>query len=316
MELFSFDAEYLQRLRDNDPATEAHFVSYFGTLMLIKLRRRVRSLDAIDDIRQEVFARVIGRLETIRNPQQLGSYVNSVANNVMQEYYRRETRYEPFPFPPESIPWDPSDLETDQYAQSDLVQSITRMPILHTFGTIITPAHRTLPSVDELLPQLKLPTRFQSDLLTAENLPLEMIRQVANNPRVMHQMSPRRFEEFIAELIEQLGFDDVLLTPLSRDGGRDIIARKAIHDIPITFFFECKKYAETNRVQLDTLRALLGVVAHDSRSANIGVLVTTSRFTRGCKELIATDCRLDGKDYEGIVGWVSEWARHPRRGDF
>lgn len=103
----------------------------------------------------------------------------------------------------------------------------------------------------------------------------------------------------------------MLLTPQARDGGRDVIARKMIHEIPITFYFECKKYAESNRVQLDSVRALLGVVAHDSRSANVGVLVTTSYFTRGCKELIATDCRLDGKDYEGIVGWVSEWARRP-----
>jgi hypothetical protein len=74
----------------------------------------------------------------------------------------------------------------------------------------------------------------------------------------------------------------------------------------MTFFFECKKYAKDNKVQLDTLRALLGTVAHHSQEANIGVLVTTSQFTKGCKDLIMSDCRLDGKDYDGILGWISE----------
>ena len=73
----------------------------------------------------------------------------------------------------------------------------------------------------------------------------------------------------------------------------------------MTFYFECKKYAAENKVQLDRLRVLLGVVAHDSRKANIGVLVTTSTFTAGARDLILSECRLDGKDYDGILGWIS-----------
>jgi restriction endonuclease Mrr len=125
----------------------------------------------------------------------------------------------------------------------------------------------------------------------------------------MRALSPREFEHFIAELVAQLGFDDVKLTCFSGDGGRDVIATKVVHGLPISFFFECKKHAPENKVQVQTLRALLGVIAHNSHTANIGVLVTTSQFTRGSKEIMAAECRLSGKDYDGIVDWLREFRR-------
>jgi HJR/Mrr/RecB family endonuclease len=121
----------------------------------------------------------------------------------------------------------------------------------------------------------------------------------------MHRLTPREFEEFTAEILGALGFRDIILTPRAADGGRDVIASQEVNGIPLMFYFECKKYAEGHKVQLDTLRALLGVVAHNSTEANIGVLVTTSSFTAGAKKLILSECRLDGKDYDGIIGWVS-----------
>jgi RNA polymerase sigma-70 factor (ECF subfamily) len=91
VELFSFDADYLQRLRDRDFQTEQHFVAYFSKLLLIKLRSRLRSSPAVEDIRQETFVRVLKTLRAddgIRSPERLGAFVNSVCNNVLQEFYR------------------------------------------------------------------------------------------------------------------------------------------------------------------------------------------------------------------------------------
>ena len=98
MEFFSFDANYLQRLRDRDFQTEQHFVAYFGKLLLIKLRSRLRSSPAVEDIRQETFVRVLKTLRAdagIRNPERLGAFVNSVCNNVLQEFYRSSARAAP-----------------------------------------------------------------------------------------------------------------------------------------------------------------------------------------------------------------------------
>ena len=97
MELESFDEEYCKRLRAGDSATCDHFVAYFNQLLLIKLRSRLRSSQAIEDIRQETFARVFTSLRTeggLRNPASLGSFVNSVCNNVLLEYYRSSSRNE------------------------------------------------------------------------------------------------------------------------------------------------------------------------------------------------------------------------------
>jgi RNA polymerase sigma-70 factor, ECF subfamily len=97
VDLYSFDDAYLRRLREGDFQTEQHFVAYFSKLLLIKVRSRVRSADAVEDVRQETFVRVLKTVRTeggLRNPAGLGSFVNSVCNNVLQEYYRSSTRTE------------------------------------------------------------------------------------------------------------------------------------------------------------------------------------------------------------------------------
>ena len=91
VELYIFDSDYVQRLRDSHPETEAHFVSYFRQLLRIKLRARYLAADVIDDIQQETFIRVFRALRTdggIRQPDRIGAYVNSVCNFVLQEHYR------------------------------------------------------------------------------------------------------------------------------------------------------------------------------------------------------------------------------------
>jgi RNA polymerase sigma-70 factor (ECF subfamily) len=91
VEFFSFDEAYLKRLRERDFPTEQHFVAYFRKLLLIKLRSRLRTSQAVDDIAQETFLRVFKAMQVeggIRQPERLGAFVNSVCNNVLQEFYR------------------------------------------------------------------------------------------------------------------------------------------------------------------------------------------------------------------------------------
>jgi RNA polymerase sigma-70 factor, ECF subfamily len=95
VELFSFDGSYLQRLCDRDQVTEKHFTAYFTKLLLIKLRSRLRSSQAVEDIRQETFVRVFQAVRSeggIRQPERLGAFVNSICNNVLQEHFRSSAR--------------------------------------------------------------------------------------------------------------------------------------------------------------------------------------------------------------------------------
>ncbi len=95
MQFFAFDSDYLARLRAGDFRTEQHFVSYFSQLIQLKLRSRLNSPEAIEDVRQEIFARVFTVLRTdegIRQADRLGPFVNSVCNNVLLEHYRSSSR--------------------------------------------------------------------------------------------------------------------------------------------------------------------------------------------------------------------------------
>jgi RNA polymerase sigma-70 factor (ECF subfamily) len=96
LEFFAFDNSYLERLRAGDFRTQEHFVNYFSELMRLKLRSRLRSEQAIDDVRQETFARVFAALRSgggIREPERLGAFVNSTCNNVLLETYRNSARH-------------------------------------------------------------------------------------------------------------------------------------------------------------------------------------------------------------------------------
>src|SRR5271169_5245308 len=91
LEFFAFDASYVEKLRAGDAHIEGHFVNYFSELIRLKLRSRLSSQEAVEDVRQETFVRVLVQLRGqagLRQPDRLGSFVNSVCNNVLLEHYR------------------------------------------------------------------------------------------------------------------------------------------------------------------------------------------------------------------------------------
>src|ERR1700684_4115379 len=97
LEFFAFDASYVERLRSGDARIEGHFVNYFSELIRIKLRSRLSSKEAIEDVRQQTFMRVLVLLRGeggLRQPDRLGAFVNSVCNHVLQEHYRSKKRTE------------------------------------------------------------------------------------------------------------------------------------------------------------------------------------------------------------------------------
>ena len=97
MELFAFTREYVERLREGDPSTEQHFVFYFDQLLRIKLRAKRLASETVEDLRQETYIRVLMvlRRDGVRQPERFGAFVNSICNNVLQEFYRASARTAP-----------------------------------------------------------------------------------------------------------------------------------------------------------------------------------------------------------------------------
>jgi RNA polymerase sigma-70 factor (ECF subfamily) len=90
LQFYSFDASYVSNLCAGDPPTQEHFVGYFSELLQLKLRSRLSSPHAIEDVRQETFARVFSvlRKDGLRQPERLGAFVNTVCSHVLSEHYR------------------------------------------------------------------------------------------------------------------------------------------------------------------------------------------------------------------------------------
>ncbi|HEU4770327.1 MAG TPA: restriction endonuclease, partial [Pyrinomonadaceae bacterium] len=77
----------------------------------------------------------------------------------------------------------------------------------------------------------------------------ELINLIARKPNLIFEISPRQFEEIIAELFIKKGFE-VELTKQTRDGGRDIVAVSKAMDVKTKYLIECKRYAMKRKVSV------------------------------------------------------------------
>jgi RNA polymerase sigma-70 factor (ECF subfamily) len=124
MNLHSFDREYVDQLVAGNPDVERHFTNYFGDLLYIKLRARVRSPQLREDIAQETFLRVFSFLRRNRgldHPERLGAFVNTVCSNIVLEQFRAEGRSSELPDhladPPDPTAGSESRLVTEERKQ-------------------------------------------------------------------------------------------------------------------------------------------------------------------------------------------------------
>lgn len=114
-----------------------------------------------------------------------------------------------------------------------------------------------------------------------------ILEQAADDWSIVEGMTPREFEYFVAELAYRQGFD-VEITPISRDGGYDLLATGEFDGKLRTILMEAKKWAPQNKVPVKEIRALRGVVG--IRQGTNGFLVTTSKLTRDAK----AEAKVDG----------------------
>lgn len=136
-----------------------------------------------------------------------------------------------------------------------------------------------------------------------------IIKLLADNPKLLYQISDRDFERLIAEIFALKGFE-VELTAQTRDGGKDIIAfyRDQL-GFKTKYIVECKRYAWHNPVDISIVQRLEGV--RHSLDAHKGILATTSRFTQPAIDWAKIErnvWNLELKDYSDIVGWLRNSA--------
>jgi hypothetical protein len=139
----------------------------------------------------------------------------------------------------------------------------------------------------------------------------ELLKFLATHPESIYALDPRHFEELVAEIFRDFGYE-VLLTPRSRDGGLDIRAIKKDSVGTLLYLIECKRYAVTRPVGVEIVRGLYGVATEER--ASCGIIATTSHFTRDAKEFAdKIKYQMSLRDYQDLVGWLKQYPRSKNR---
>lgn len=135
----------------------------------------------------------------------------------------------------------------------------------------------------------------------------ELIRHLASHPELLRTLDPRKFEELVADIFHQKGFQ-VELTSKTRDGGKDLYAAREDSLGTTLYLIECKRYSSSQKVGVEIVRGLYGVTL--AERATMGIIATTSTFTRSAVDF-ATPLRyqLSLRDYDALREWLNEYAR-------
>jgi restriction system protein len=178
-------------------------------------------------------------------------------------------------------------LRLREYLENSGIQDFVHPGILGPDG---------LPIREEVLQE----SRIITDISSANS---RIISLVERDPATMYDLSPRQFEELVAELLSKKGYT-IELTPASKDGGFDMYAARKDGIGEFLYLVECKRYAQFRPVGVDVVRSLYGVVQKERATA--GIIVTTSRFTRGAAEFQTTvPHQLSLRDYLHLQEWLA-----------
>ena len=129
---------------------------------------------------------------------------------------------------------------------------------------------------------------------------------VQKNNKAIFDLTPRQFEEFVAELMEKRGYR-VDLTKATRDGGKDLIIANHADIGDFIFYVECKKYAPTNPVGVNLVRELAGTVLADRVTA--GIMVTSSYFSPDAINYSnQLKHQLSLVDFLKLKDWINEYG--------
>jgi len=149
------------------------------------------------------------------------------------------------------------------------------------------------------------------DFRVAERTIQDIIFEIKEKPELIRDITHREFEELIAELFKEKGFE-VELTKKTRDGGKDIIAISTDQlGTKLKYFIECKHYAKDNKVSVDLVRALYGV-KNTRGGPNKVILATTSTFTNDAYKFASEETLSEWEialvDYNQIIEWIGEYS--------
>ena len=124
---------------------------------------------------------------------------------------------------------------------------------------------------------------FLATINFPDPLDFKVVQYILENPSSLYTLTPRKFEKFIANVVQELGYS-VKLGKGSKDGGVDILAERSVPFGKELMIVQCKRNREDRKVEESTVKQLYTDIA--IRDASRGLIVTTSDFTRGARKFM------------------------------
>jgi len=143
---------------------------------------------------------------------------------------------------------------------------------------------------------------------TSDNL----IKAINQNRNELWKITPRQFEELIADILRKMNFE-VTLTPQTRDGGKDIIVKSNNVIAESVWFVQCKHYSLDKPVGIAVFREVVGT--HLLNKPNKSIIVTSSYYTKEViNEVEKVKNIINIKDYKAVFNWI-DWVTEGERID-
>lgn len=154
-----------------------------------------------------------------------------------------------------------------------------------------------------LLPQKQIIATAKPIIIGANH---RLIESLKKQPSSLRSITPREFEELLADLLRGMGWD-VELTKQTRDGGSDILAYLNTEVGRLLCLVEAKHYREDRKIGVELVRTLYGTLC--DAQANSAMLVTTSSFTADAKTFQQRhQYQLTLRDYGDVVEWIMKFG--------
>ncbi|MBY2935663.1 restriction endonuclease [Rhizobium leguminosarum] len=155
-----------------------------------------------------------------------------------------------------------------------------------------------------IVPERKLLTDVKPRIIMVNEALVERLRR---EPQSIFDLPSRKFEELVAELLTDLGYE-VELTPATRDGGKDMLAYMATPHGKLLCLVEAKRYRRDRTVGVELVRQLYGTLADGEASS--AMMVTTSSFSPDARSFQQRhQYKLALRDYGHILQWIQGYGQ-------
>jgi restriction system protein len=137
-----------------------------------------------------------------------------------------------------------------------------------------------------------------------------ILHQLKKQPQAIFDLSPRKFEEVLAEILTDMGWE-VELTSATRDGGKDILAYQKTELGKLLCLVEAKRYREDRKVGVDLVRSLYGTLC--DYQASSAMMVTTSSYSVDAQAFQQKhQYQLALRDYFDLARWIQGYKKSGR----